>query len=59
MLLCNDASIIGVQPFRRGSVSVFDWMLKPAERDFRAVEGVLVVEAQKRDFGFVEVASRL
>lgn len=40
-------------------MSVFDWMLKPAERDFRAVEGVLVVEAQKRDFGFVEVASRL
>jgi hypothetical protein len=34
-------------------------MLKPAERDFRAVERVLVVEAQKRDFGFVEVASRL
>lgn len=59
MLLCKAASMIGVQPFSRGSVSVLDWMSKPAERDFRAVEGVSVVEAQKRDFGFDEVASRL
>lgn len=58
-LLWKAASMIGVQPFMRGSESVLDWMSKPAERDSRAVEVVLVVEAQKRDLGDWDVASSL
>ena len=48
-----------MQPFRRGLESVFEVMSQPAERDFRAVEGLLWIAAQKREMGFAEVASRL
>lgn len=54
MLLLQAASMIGVLP-----ASVFDWMSKPAERDFRAVEGVSVFEAQKRDLDLEDITSRL